>query len=567
MLTRRNLLNYSALAGGSVFFSKLPLWAQANTLDVTTFKTTQLEISQGSKIIAKKASSPILINNSFPGPLLRWREGDQVNINVRNELAESTSIHWHGILLPYQMDGVPGLSFNGIPPNTNFNYQFNIKQSGTYWYHSHSGMQEQLGHYGPIIIDPNEPEPFSYDNEFIILLSDWTFEDPNRIFNKLKANSGSFNFQKKTLTDLFSEIKNEGISSALANRMMWGQMRMDQTDISDVTGSTYQYLLNGLSPAENWTGIYSPGQRIRLRIINASAMSIFNVRIPDLSMQVIQADGINIKPVITDELQVGTGETFDCIIDPSREAYTLMCESNDRSGFAMGTIGTSQGITAEIPPLRKRPTLSMKDMGMNHSAPEPMVMDHSTMGHSAPEPMVMDHSTMDELRHAHLTNHGVVHLTASPTSRLNERPLGLEDETHRVLTYAELQCLDDDIGQAYTRTLELHLTSNMERYMWSFDGVKFSEVTEPIYLKLNEVVRLNLVNDTMMPHPIHLHGSFFRLISNSNNAPKKHTVVIKPGELLTIDIQATEPGYWAFHCHFLYHMMAGMMRVFKVDNA
>ena len=553
-MKRREFLKTSLLpvVGSPAFLGHVPLWSQGQ-IDTMGQREVLLDISQSSREIDSSAANPILINNSFPGPLLRWREGDDLSIKVMNNLNEKTSIHWHGILLPFQMDGVPGLSFNGIDAHSEFEYRFQLRQSGTYWYHSHSGFQEQIGHYGPIIIDPIEDDGYDYDREFVILISDWSFEDPQRIFNKLKSMSDNYNYQQRTLGDLVNEMQAEGISSALSRRMMWGQMRMNETDIADVTGSTYKYLLNGMSTNELWRGIYNPGEKIRLRMINASAMSIFNVRIPGLPMNLIEADGEKIRPIETDEIQLGTGEVFDAIIEPTQDIYTVFCESNDRSGFVAGAISTSASLTPNIPVLRSRPTLTMKDMGM----------DHSTMGHDMP---AMDNDEQVTQTHNHPRDHGVINLAESPVSRLAERPLGLELEPHRVLTYSEISAFDHYMTPSIDREIELHLTSNMERYMWSFDGIKFSEVREPITFGYNEMIRANLVNDTMMPHPIHLHGMYFRLVNGPMNHPKKHTLLLKPGEKVSIDIRANEPGYWAFHCHFLYHMMAGMMRVIKVDN-
>ena len=553
-MKRREFLKKSLLpvVGTPAFLGHVPLWSQGQ-MDVMSQREVLLDISQSSREIDSSAANPILINNSFPGPLLRWREGDDLSIKVINNLNEKTSIHWHGILLPFQMDGVPGLSFNGIDAHSEFEYRFKLRQSGTYWYHSHSGFQEQIGHYGPIIIDPIEDDGYDYDREFVLLISDWSFEDPQRIFNKLKSMSDNYNYQQRTLGDLVNEMQAEGISSALSRRMMWGQMRMNETDIADVTGSTYKYLLNGMSTNELWRGIYNPGEKIRLRMINASAMSIFNVRIPGLPMNLIEADGEKIRPIETDEIQLGTGEVFDAIIEPTQDIYTVFCESNDRSGFVAGAISTSASLTPNIPALRSRPTLTMKDMGM----------DHSTMGHDM---SAMDNDEQVTQTHNHPRDHGVINLAESPVSRLAERPLGLELEPHRVLTYSEISAFDHYMTPSIDREIELHLTSNMERYMWSFDGIKFSEVREPITFGYNEMIRANLVNDTMMPHPIHLHGMYFRLVNGPMNHPKKHTLLLKPGEKVSIDIRANEPGYWAFHCHFLYHMMAGMMRVIKVDN-
>jgi CopA family copper-resistance protein len=464
------------------------------------------------------------------------------------------------------MDGVPGVSFEGIAPGASFTYEFPLKQSGTYWYHSHSGLQEQSGHYGPIIIDPREPEPFRYDREYVILLSDWTFESPERVFHKLKTMGQSYNYQQR-----------DGLDATLAERMMWGDMRMSRTDLADVTAATYTYLINGHSPGENWTGLFNPGERIRLRLINASAMSIFNVRIPGLPLTVVMADGQHVQPVETDELQIGTAETFDIIVQPQADqAYSVYAESNDRYGYARATLAPRAGMEAAVPVLRPRPLLSMKDMGMDDSATAGMDhsamagMDHSTMAGMDHSAMAgMDHGDAAAGVHSQVSSPGVASVATNPVSRLHERPLGLEAELHRVLVYTDLRSLYSNADQrAPGRELELHLTANMERYMWSFDGLKFSEVTAPVPLQLNERIRLVFVNDTMMPHPLHLHGMFFELVTgDATHKPRKHTFVLKPGEKAAVEVTADEIGPWAFHCHLLYHMHAGMMRVFDVREA
>lgn len=532
-----------------------------------------LSVSNAHQHIDSKAGHAVLVNGQLPAPLLRWREGDEVTIRVQNNLAQDTSIHWHGILLPYQMDGVPGVSFPGIKPGEAFTYHFPLLQSGTYWYHSHSGLQEQLGHYGPIIIEPDGEDPIGYDRDLVILLSDWTFENPHRIFAKLKKMSEVYNFQQRTLSDFFDEAGTEGLDATLAERMMWGAMRMNRTDIADVTGATYTFLTNGHSPAENWQGLFKPGERVRLRFINASAMTIFNVRIPGLPMTIVQSDGLNVRPVETDEFQIGVAETFDVIVKPGDRAYTIMAESNDRSGYARSTLTPRPGQTADVPPLRERPTLTMKDMAMNHGAhhdaADPSMMHHSGMHHSSRHHSRSHGSQGNEpQRHNHPNGPGVVGLAQNPVNRLHERPLGLEAVPHRVLVYADLRSLDRNPDvRLPQRELELHLTSNMERYMWSFDGRKFSEVHQPIVFEENERLRLTMVNDTMMPHPIHLHGMFFDVVTSNDEQefkPRKHTIVVKPGEKMSVDITADAVGEWAFHCHLLYHMHAGMMRVISV---
>ena len=567
-MNRRNFLHSSLLTGGALAWqSLLPAWAQGNGVatlaGVPGLQGNEFDLTVAGErsLIAGKNARHIRLNGHFPAPLLRWREGDALTLRVHNMLDEPTSIHWHGLLLPWQMDGVPGVSFDGIAPGATFTYQFPLKQSGTYWYHSHSGLQEQSGHYGPIIIDPREPEPFTYEREYVIVLSDWTFESPERVFHKLKTMGQSYNYQQRTLGDFFRDVQLDGLDATLAERMMWGDMRMSRTDLADVTAATYTYLVNGHSPNENWTGLFKAGERIRLRLINASSMSIFNVRIPGLPLTVVMADGQHVQPVETDELQIGTAETYDIIVQPPAEqAYTLYAESNDRYGYARATLAPRAGMEAAVPLLRPRPLLSMKDMGMDHgqhaaaTSAAVAAEDHSA------------HTAADTQGHAHPLNAGVASIAANAVNRLHERPLGLENETHRVLVYTELRSLQPNADQRVPgRELELHLTANMERYMWSFDGLKFSEVTAPIALQLNERVRLTFVNDTMMPHPLHLHGMFFDLVTgDDSHKPRKHTLLLKPGEKASIDVTADALGLWAFHCHLLYHMHAGMMRVFDV---
>lgn len=588
---RRRFLQGTATVGSTLAFqAALPAWARsglsADLSGLRTLSGTQfdLHVAGARHSIDGKQGRAVLINGQLPAPLLRWREGEELTINVTNHLKADTSIHWHGILLPFQMDGVPGVTFPGIKPAETFTYEFPLIQAGTYWYHSHSGLQEQLGHYGPIVVEPKDADPVAYDREYVIVLSDWTFEDPHRMFAKLKKMSDNYNFQQRTVSDFFSEAEEEGFDQTLAERLMWGAMRMNPTDIADITSATYTYLLNGHSPAENWTGLFKPGERVRLRFVNAAAMSIFNVRIPGLPMTVVQADGLNIEPVETDEFQIGVAETYDVVVQPNaKQAYTLMAESNDRGGYARATLAPAPGMIAPVPNLRPRPTLTMKDMAMDHgthsmgsssmSGMDHSKMDHSNMDHGQMKHGGMNHdmAAMNESQtHDHAKGPGVVGLAMNPTNRLGERPNGLEDAPHRVLVYTDLKALDinPDI-RAPEREMELHLTSNMERYMWSFDGVKFSEVNGPIVFYKNERLRLTMVNDTMMPHPIHLHGMFFEVVTGKTSdpyKPRKHTIVVKPGEKLSVDVTADAVGDWAFHCHLLYHMHAGMMRVVSVRD-
>ena len=595
----------AAVTGTLLAQAVLPAWARSGQhtdmrgIRALTGNTFDLRVSQTHQSIDGKQGHAVLVNGQLPAPLLRWREGDDLVLNVTNLLDEDTSIHWHGILLPYQMDGVPGVSFPGIKPGQTFNYEFPLRQAGTYWYHSHSGLQEQQGHYGPIIIEPAGSDPVRYDREFVIVLSDWTFEQPHQVFAKLKKMSHVYNFQQRTVGDFFEDVAAEGFDRALAQRMMWGAMRMNPTDIADVTAATYTYLCNGHSPRENWQGLFTPGERVRLRFINASAMSIFNVRIPSLPMTIVAADGLDVQPVATDEFQIGVAETYDAVVEPGDQAYTIMAESNDRSGFARATLTPRLGEVAPVPALRPRPMLTMKDMAMDHGKQghgeqghgeqdhggddhenrdqekHQGKMDHGTMDHAGMHHGTMDHATMHGAhatdqqrpqRHDHATGPGVVGLADKPVNRLHERPLGLADVPHGVLVYTDLRSLEPNPDtRAPQREMELHLTSNMERYMWSFDGLKFSEVREPIVFHEGERLRLTLVNDTMMPHPIHLHGMFFEVVTAEHDfKPRKHTIVVKPGEKMSIDVTADAVGDWAFHCHLLYHMHAGMMRVVSV---
>ncbi|MDY6828093.1 MAG: copper resistance system multicopper oxidase [Pseudomonadota bacterium] len=591
MVTRRQFVQSGAVVASAYGLQGLtPVWARAAGLVPSGRQASEwsLSIARTPVQVDGRRAEAVTVNGSLPAPLLRWREGDSVTLRVSNGLDEDTSIHWHGILLPFQMDGVPGVTFPGIRPGETFTYRFPVKQSGTYWYHSHSGLQEQIGLYGPLIIDPADPDSVDCDREHILVLSDWTFESPHALFEKLKKASHGLNFQKRTLGDLFKDADRIGVGATLDERLMWGRMRMSPTDIADVTASTYTYLVNGQAPAENWTGLFRPGERVRLRIINASAMTFFNLRIPGLAMTVVQADGLPVQPVETDEFQIGVAETYDLIVHPVEDrAYTVMCETMDRSGYARATLAPRLGMVGPVPELRSRPLLSMRDMGMaDHGAhssgadgtsPDHQVaqpngghegMDHSLMHHSPvsePHGMAPMTSSPPPL-HAHPRGPGVANLARAPSSRLHEPGIGLEAVPHRALAYAQLKSLHPNPDlRAPSRTLELHLTGNMERYMWSFDGVQFSAVTGPIQFVEGERVRMTLVNDTMMAHPIHLHGMFFQLVNGAGaHQPNKHTVIVKPGEKLSIDVTADAVGDWAFHCHLLYHMHAGMFQVVSV---
>jgi CopA family copper-resistance protein len=571
-------------------------WAQtpgpkpAAELTGTAF---ELRVGEVSANFTGATRTALAVNGSIPAPTLRWREGDRVTLRVANSLRdEDASIHWHGILLPANMDGVPGLSFHGIHPGEAYVYQFPVKQAGTYWYHSHSGFQEQRGLYGAIIIDPREPAPFKYDREHVVLLSDWTDMDPRTVLTKLKKQADYFNFNKRTVGDFFHDVREQGWSKAMADRRMWGQMRMNPTDIADVTGATYTYLMNGTAPAANWTGLFKPGERVRLRFINGSAQSYFDVRIPGLKLTIVAADGLYVRPVEVDEFRLATAETYDVIVEPSgAEAFTIFAQSADRSGFAAGTLAVRDGLRAAVPELDAPPLLTMADMGhgdMGHDMAEgaaPAAAADPHAGHKmpasqppppAPPPPPDPHAGHDmsagtggkQTHPASEEGNPLVDMQAdSPTPRLDDPGVGLRDNGRRVLTYADLRSVfDDPDGREPNRTIEIHLTGHMEKFAWHFNGVKFSDA-EPVRLKYGERVRIVLVNDTMMSHPIHLHGMWSDLEDEQGNfLVRKHTIDMPPGTKRSYRVRADALGRWAYHCHLLYHMESGMFREVRVEE-
>ncbi|CAI8746194.1 Copper resistance protein A homolog [Pseudomonas sp. IT-232MI5] len=552
------------LAAGSLLGGlglwRTPVWAlnAPGQLDELSGSDFELFIGETPVNFTGNPRTAMTINGSLPGPLLRWREGDTVTLRVRNRLSASTSIHWHGILLPANMDGVPGLSFHGIEPGGVYVYQFKVRQNGTYWYHSHSGLQEQAGVYGPLVIDAKDPEPFHYDREFVVMLSDWSDEDPASLMKTLKKQSDYYNFDKRTVGDFIDDVSEKGWGATVADRKMWAQMKMNPTDIADVSGATYTFLMNGHAPDNNWTGLFRPGEKLRLRLINGSAMTYFDIRIPGLKMTVVAADGLHVKPVSVDELRIAVAETYDVIIEPDAEAYTLFAQAMDRSGFARGTLATRAGLSAPAPVLDPRPLVSMDDMGMGG-------MDHGSMDMSA-----MDHSTMGPMQ-SHPdseTDNPLVDMQAMTTApKLNDPGLGLRNNGRRVLTYADLRStFADPDGRDPSRTVELHLTGHMEKFAWSFNGIKFSDA-EPLRLKYGERIRLVLVNDTMMTHPIHLHGMWSDLEDeNGDFQVRKHTIDMPPGTRRSYRVTADALGRWAYHCHLLYHMETGMFREVRVEE-
>ena len=573
-LSRRQILRGATMAGGSLALSPLfPAWARSGTpglaAPLATVSGNEIALSIGHAMlpVGGREGHAIGINGTSPGPIIRLKEGQNVRLAVTNALSEDSSIHWHGLLLPFQMDGVPGVSFPGIKPGQTYIYDFPVRQSGTYWYHSHSGMQEAMGMYGAIVIDPAGPDPVAATREHVILLADWSFLHPHTILRKLKAQGGYFNMQKQTLSGLI-----KGQDQSAAERRMWAGMRMDPTDISDVTGSTYHYLVNGHDSGANWTGLFTPGERVRLRIINASAMTNFNVRLPGLPMTVVAADGQNVQPVETDEFQIGIAETYDVIVEPKEDrAYGFIAEAIDRSGQVRATLAPQMGMIAPIPVIRERPLLTMKDMGMGEmdmSGGDMAGMDHAAMGDAGGHDMGAMKMRDPDVAPQVKLGPGVATLSPMPMDRTGERPTGLEKVDHRVLTYKDLKSLAPNPDTRNpSREIDIHLTANMERYMWSFDGEKFSDRTEPIPFRYMERVRVNLINDTMMPHPIHLHGHFFEVVTgNSGHHPLKHTVNVLPGGKVSFDLTADGLGDWAFHCHMLLHMHAGMFRVVTVRH-
>ncbi len=549
MIGRRNLL---ALGAASTATALLPAWARsasaAPAAQALSGEDISLTVGHAPITVDGREGHAVAINGTVPGPLIRLKQGQNVRIAVTNTLDEETSIHWHGVLTPSHMDGVPGLSFPGIKPGETFVYEFTVKQAGTYWYHSHSGVQELIGHYAPMIIEPAGGEPAAFDREHVVMLSDYSFLHPHEIIARLKQQAGYFNRQKQTVAGLLA-----GKDQPLSQRLDWAKMRMDPTDILDVTGSAYTYLVNGQGPNDNWTGLFTPGERVRLRFINAGAMTIFNVRIPGLPMTVVQADGQDVVPIEVDEFQVANAETFDVIVRPSDRAYALVAEAADSSGMARGTLSPRPGVAAAAPPLRARPILTMRDMGMDMSGMAGMDMDMSMRN--------PQHATQVKL------GPGVQMIAPMPLDRTGDRGTGLDQVPGRVLIYRDLEALRPNPDpRPFTRQLEIHLTGNMDRFMWSFDGESFSEIVKPIPFRRDERVRVTLVNDTMMNHPIHLHGHFVELVNGkaADRQPRKHTVNVMPGGKLTFDLTADAPGDWAFHCHMLLHMHAGMFRVVTV---
>lgn len=612
--SRRQLLQSLILGGVASALPSTTLGAQSNTIadaargtaPVIHGPVVDLVVEQARVNFTGQSRIATTINGSLPAPTLKFHEGDEVTIRVTNRLQVQTSIHWHGIILPFQMDGVPSISFDGIPPGETFTYRFKLEQSGTYWYHSHSGFQEMTGMYGALIIEPKAGEAYEVERDYIVQLSDWTDEEPMRVFNKLKIQSDMYNFNQPTVGDFFADVANGGIGLAMDKRRMWNQMRMNPSDLADLSAHTLTFLMNG-SPADaNWTAIFKPGERVRLRIINASSNTLFDVRIPGLSMQVVQADGQNVKPISVDEFRFGPGETYDVIVEPKDDAYTIFAQSMDRSGYVRGTLAVRSNLEASVPDIDPIEQLSMTDMmgdmgaiaGMDHSAhaaPAVAAVDHSA--HGAPVAAAVDHSAhaapiaaVDHSAHAAPTttadhsghNMGVDPLALpsktvrhasteygatvdaridTPRTNLDDPGVGLRNNGRRVLTLADLRSLEPlDNSKIPSREIELHLTGNMERYSWSFDGLEFGDST-PVHMRKDELVRIILQNDTMMTHPMHLHGMWSD-IENENGEllSRQHTILVHPAQRISFLATPRDVGQWAWHCHLMFHMDAGMFR-------
>ena len=620
MPSRRRFVQGLA-AGGAV--AGLGLWPRASWAQTAhampTLRGTEFDLSIGETLVNYTGSTrpAVTINGTVPGPLLRWKQGTTVSLRVRNELPRGsihgpdTSIHWHGILLPANMDGVPGMSFDGIRPGESYLYRFDVKQAGTYWYHSHSGFQEQGGMYGPLVIDPDGPDPIASDRDYVVMLSDWTDMNPAKLFARLKKMASHDNVYQRTVGDFMRDAERNGLPATIADRKMWGQMRMTPTDLSDVNGQTYTYLLNGTTALGNWTGVFAPGDKVRLRLINGSAMTYFDVRIPGLKLTVVAADGQPVHPVTVDELRIAAAETFDVIVQPSgQDAYTLFAQDSARTGYVSGTLAVREGLRAPIPPLDPRPIISMADMGHGdmHAGhdmsamenPQPATASDPHAGHAMPgtnpsapigaDPHAghdmsanagamagMDHgnAAMSDMggggmqaHPASETNNPLVDMqTMAPTPKLDDPGIGLRNNGRRVLTYADLRStFADPDGRDPGRTVELHLTGHMEKFAWSFDGLKFAQA-QPLRMTYGERLRIVLVNDTMMSHPIHLHGMWSDVEdADGNFQVRKHTVDMPPGSKRSYRVRADALGRWAYHCHLFFHMESGMFREVQVQE-
>lgn len=604
------------LAALSPWFDLAPSAIAASRAGVPQLSGTEFDLVIEDRPVnfTGKPRVATMINGSIPAPTLHWRLGDTITLRVTNRLRDTTSIHWHGIILPFEMDGVPGISYPGIAPGETFTYRFKVQQTGTYWYHSHSANQEQTGMYGAIVAQAPATGA-SATREHVIVLSDWTDEDPASVFRKLKVHSDYFNFNHPTLPQFFQDVSDMGMSAAMNRRQMFNEMRMNPTDLADVSGYTYTYLMNGTTPAGNWTGVFKPGEKVRLRFVNAAANSFYDIRIPGLKLTVVQTDGQDVEPVSVDEFRFGPGETMDVVVTPSDDAYTIFAQSMDRSGFARGTLAVREGLSAEVPETDPVKWLTMRDMmgnmshgemsgQMDHSAMSQMEMtqsnmDPSSMSQSEMAQSEMAQSTMNhagagneahsghqmptgnaqtgQMNHSGGASQRVRHARSEfgpsvdmrvdmPRTNLDDPGIGLRNNGRRVLTYADLSTVGGPMDpRGAEREIELHLTGNMERYTWSFDGLEFGQ-SKPVHFRYGERLRVILQNDTMMTHPMHMHGMWSELEqSDGSFQTRKHTIAVQPAQRISFLVDVDARGRWAWHCHLMFHMHAGMFREIVVS--
>ena len=553
---RRRFLTGSSTLLGASMLSTLPTMANSaltksqnvvvnsdkpdHKVPILTGKEFDLYVSEKMITVNGKSSMATLINDSLPAPTLKMQEGDTVTIRVHNQLNESTSIHWHGLLVPFEMDGVPGISFDGIPAGSTFTYKFKLTQSGTYWYHSHTGFQEQTGMRGAIVIEPKGRERYPIEEDHVILLSDWTHRDPHNLLKLLKQRADFDNYHLPDFKKLLSDIAATDLEAAYDKRKMWNQMRMMPTDFTDLSGeTTFTYLMNGKTTAANWTQLVKAGQPVKLRFINGSAQTIFDVRIPGLKMKVVATDGIDVSPVDIDDFRIGVAETYDVIVTPTKDAHTIFAQNIDRTGYVATTLATKKGARPAIPAMDKVEWLTMSDM-MGAMGANGYDARHAKTEYDFKTDMRVD----------------------SPRINLDDPGINLRDINRKVLTYNQLHSVGDEImaeQRKPTREIEIHLTGNMERYIWALDGIMFKDAP-PVNIKPGERVRITLVNDTMMNHPMHLHGMWSDLRMPSGEFQvRKHTIMVQPAQKISFDVTG-EAGRWAWHCHLLYHMEAGMFR-------
>ncbi|HVF17611.1 MAG TPA: copper resistance system multicopper oxidase [Steroidobacteraceae bacterium] len=576
-VTRRRFIQGAAASAFVLGTMRTTSFAQAPAQTVLHGPELRLSIGSTTVSFTGRSRPATVVNGQIPGPLLRLREGDTATLHVTNHLRARSSVHWHGLIVPADMDGVPGLSFDGIAPGETYSYRFKVNQHGTYWYHSHSRFQEQTGLYGPLVIEPRNGERFPADREYVLLFSDWSDLDPERIFASLKKQSDYFNMRQRTVGDFVRDVRERGWSQAAADRRMWGEMRMNATDLADVSGYAYTYLLNGMTPNSNWTGVFNRGERVRLRLINGSSMSIFDLRIPGLKLTVVAADGQDIEPVTVDELRISAAETYDVIVEPSDDrAYTIFAQSMDRTGYARGTLTPRVGLEAEVPALDAPVLLTMMDMGMAHDMGSGGPPQDAHANHQAADPHAnhAGHGGASSQQTAKLEQHDAAEFgplvdsrAEQVSKRLDDPGVGLRDNGRRVLTYADLHTIGGPIDRREPgREIVLHLTGHMDRFAWSFNGRKFSEA-EPLRFNHGERLRITLVNDSMMTHPIHLHGMWSEIETPDGEFQvRKHTVNVNPAQQISYAVTADALGRWAYHCHLLYHMEAGMFREVHVTH-